>query len=189
MSFCAKCGAQLADGSVFCPSCGARQDGAAAQSANQQGSVSRGSAGQNRLHCPYCRSYNLNATTESSTGAALTTGHGNMAVTTVSNTHRDFWICGDCGRKFRNPHSMDEEIKKNRQSSTVCRVFGLLFLVFVIMFVVSALGGGFGVFIGFFAIPSTLIATIVFLYFSDNHKKKAMKLEEEKAALLRNCYN
>lgn len=42
--FCNKCGAQIADGAKFCPSCGARMDGAPAAPQPAQGQVGGGSS-------------------------------------------------------------------------------------------------------------------------------------------------
>lgn len=112
--FCSKCGNQIADGDSFCGKCGA------VTSVKQQNTVSTAQT-TNGLHCPNCKSRNLAITTESSVNGGLTTHHGAGSITSFSNSHRNYWICNDCGSKFRNIQNPEEDLKSKSKSVKILK--------------------------------------------------------------------
>lgn len=186
--FCNKCGAQIADGSAVCPSCSAQfsaqQPQAFQQPAPQQTS--------GKLHCPQCKSHNISITTESSIDSAVTTMHGRRSQfgsTKFKNTHRNFWVCSDCGTKFRNIQSLEEEIAKTKNMPIVYSVFTVILLILSIVFITNISGGFFKILIaGPFTIAS-VIGTIVCFCLIFSSKSKLKKMREELAYLKQNCFN
>ena len=142
--------------------------------------------------CPNCKSHNISISTESSVTAAATFGSGNIASTMVSNNHRNFWFCSDCGTKFRNIQNLEEEIAKELKERKICNIVAIIAAVlFVITTVINQrtfsewgifspmlypmiLTGVFG--IGFF------IAIFV-------SKNKVTKLNAELLYLKTNCFD
>lgn len=97
----------------------------------------------NNLVCPKCGSKNLQITTETDTqthGKNFSTGKGCLGYlmfgplgilcgscgqqqkTTVTNTQ--YWVCPDCGNKFRNPDDIREELNQYKKK------YSLSFLIF-----------------------------------------------------------
>ena len=210
MAFCTKCGKQLEDGTRFCPGCGAPQNAPAAAPAApvqtapvqtapvqtapvqtapvppvQAAPVYAAPAGQ--LHCPNCKGTNLTPVVESSVNGALTTSHGNMAATRVSNTHRNYWMCSTCGNKFRNIQNLQEEIVNTEKSVKVaivmCVISALLFLLLVLK------GDAVAKFLFFpFILTVGLFAVVSFcMIFS--YKGKAAKMKDELAYLQHHCFH
>ena len=144
---------------------------------------------QLKLHCPKCKSTNITITTESSVTGGLTTHHGGISSTHLSNNHQNFWICSDCGSKFRNIQNLEEEIQKNRNSSTVLLVLGVLCAVltgWLYMKISSSTLGG--LLLGPFALGAAL-GTIIFIIGSLVEKKKQQKRKKELEYLKENCFN
>lgn len=137
---------------------------------------------QRKLHCPNCKSTNIAISTESSVTGAVTTGHGRFASTTVSNDHKNFWFCSDCGTKFRNIQNLEEEIVKTKKSVTVGIVFTI---IVVILAVVNLLGNPFGRIIAGPAFFAAIIFALVTLSFKSKVKKLTKELEDLKV----NCFD
>ena len=70
-----------------------------------------------RLHCPQCKGEQITPIVESSVDGAMTThsSNGRFSSTTVSNTHRNYWMCSTCGNKFRNIQNLEQEIEKMKK--------------------------------------------------------------------------
>ncbi len=142
-----------------------------------------------KLHCPECKSYNITVTTESSVNGGLTTSRGNMAVTTMSNTHRNFWICSDCGTKFRNIQNLDEEIVTNRKGSKICMVVAIIAAIISAFLLISSAKNPIGglIMIGF-TMTAVVVAVVCFCFIFV-YNNRADKLEQEKAYLKKNCFD
>jgi len=120
--FCGKCGEQIPDDSQACPNCGTRTGGS---SVIPSVPVSAG------VSCPDCGSKNLQTIVESNTsgsGGGYGTGKGCLGFllfgplgllcgscgskAKVTTTNKTFWVCQDCGHKFRNTEELLQETKK-----------------------------------------------------------------------------
>ena len=147
--FCLKCGAQLNDGQVFCGNCGARSDNSELASSDNdntfpqmQPRTSDGS-GSAFIKCPQCGGRHLAASTEAATtvtsgggynGAAgclgmlmfgpcgLLCGNCGSSASTAQTKNKTFWICRDCGYKFRNLNDLRDEIDNNKKYSKIITI-------------------------------------------------------------------
>ena len=215
MAFCTHCGTSINVGAAFCPNCGAPQNAAPAPSAyapQNAAPAPSGYAPQNvapapsgyapqnvapapsgyapqmgQLHCPSCKGINLSPVVESSVTGALSSTRGGMTATHVSNIHRNYWICGTCGTKFRNIQNLEEEIvrtEKNAKTSVVMAVISALLFLFLILMgekIMLFLFLPFVITVGLFALVSFCL---IFSY-----KNKAQKLKDEVAYLQYHCFN
>lgn len=103
---------------------------------------STSNARMRRIRCPECGSRNLQATTETdvkvSGGKGFSGGNaclgwlllgpfgllcGNCGRTQASarTTNKSFWICGNCGHKFRNLDELEAELVKMRKSTPIIK--------------------------------------------------------------------
>ncbi len=180
MSICKNCNANVPEGTKFCPSCGASML-ATAQAPQQQSQA-------NKLHCPNCKSHNISISTESSVNGAVTTHHGSFSSSRVSNTHRNFWFCSDCGTKFRNIQNLEEEIKNTKLTPIILSIMGLISAIIGIYFFVNsseALISFLFQMYGFAALLAAFLFFIVALSYSSKRKKMIQELEY----LKKNCFN
>ncbi len=184
MSICPNCNANLPDGSAFCTSCGTKIGAAAPQQA--PAAPTNGS----KLHCPNCKSHNLQVTTESSVTGAVSTHsrNGRFSSTHVSNNHQTFWVCNDCGTKFRNIQSLEEEINKYKIQPILFFVLAAIAAVLALVWFINSqnnpLGPLFGVYIG-----ASVIAGVIFLCCGFSWKGKLAKMRAELADLKNRCFN
>ena len=111
------------------------QENAGMQNSNMYG-------GQGRIKCPTCGSTNLQYTTESETKVETSGGGysgskgclgflllgpfgllcgncGKSQKTTVTNLHKHFWVCSDCGCKF--PSLAEKRCFKISSANNNCR--------------------------------------------------------------------
>ena len=182
MANCPKCNAVLTDGAAFCNSCGAQVGTAAPQApVNRAG----------KLHCPNCKSHNISISTESSVNSAITASHGRsgrISTTHVSNTHRNFWFCADCGTKFRNIQNLEEEIGKAKFTHYIMWAIGAVLAVLFFRLLLNASGNA----LGFLFLPymaGTFIGGTVFTIMGFVSKSKLEKMKKELAYLKENCFN
>lgn len=178
MSFCPKCGKEVAEGIAFCTSCGNKmsEDAPVTQS------------GSKKLHCPNCKSHNLTVTTESSVGSAISTGR-TVRTTMVSNTHRNYWVCSDCGTKFRNIQNLEEEIKKNKNAPKLCAVFAIIAAIFFLITLVQSMSNPFMGMMLMSSLVIEVVITVVCIIYVFVYKNKNVKMKEELAYLKENCFN
>ena len=146
-----------------------------------------------KLHCPNCKSHNISISTESSVGGAVTSTHGNMSVTSVSNTHRNFWFCSDCGTKFRNIQNLEEEIHKCRYTHIILWVFAAIlsftFIKFIISLISHPIAGGIMTLLFFPTIIGTFTGAVVCIIMGFVSKSKLDKKKKELEYLKENCFN
>ena len=179
MSYCQNCGTEVQDNVKFCPNCGQGQRTSEIlihQNRNNNGK---------RLHCPNCGSTSISPIVETEVNSGLTMSHSigrknSISSTGFYNTHRNYWMCGECGQKFRNLQNLEEELKKHR--SNVTRAIIGIVLIAVIMIASVAIDG-----LGFLhviMIPSLaiIIAAVVIT------RKKIESLEKERAYLKKHCF-
>ncbi len=141
-----------------------------------------------KIHCPKCKSFNLIPSTENAVGGAITTTTGNLSVTTVSNDHKNYWICRDCGTKFKNLSSLDEEIAKAKRNTVgycITSIVGTVLVLAALIFLNS---------MDFAFIIAPICATpfvcaVVFCIAFVTEKLKIKKLITEKSYLEINCFD
>lgn len=143
---------------------------------------------EKKLHCPNCRSHNITITTESSVNSGVTVHHAGHSTTHMSNTHRNFWVCSDCGTKFRNIQSLEEEIQKSKPTPTIALVLAVIGLVIGLYLFIASKTSMFG----FFAVFPMILAfsvTIIFFILWRVWKKKLKEMQNELKYLKENCFN
>ena len=180
MSICPNCNSTLSENATFCASCGTKVS-SAQQVNNHTG----------KLHCPQCKSHNLMVTTESSVTGAVTAGSrgGRISSTHVSNNHQTFWVCGDCGTKFRNIQSLASEIKKYKSSPTVFFILAIVAIIICAYLLINSMSNPFAGFIlGSYAIGSG-VAAVIFLCCGLYNKSKLRKMKKELEELKIKCFD
>lgn len=112
MRRCHSCGAPLGSNARFCESCGTRVP---VPVDPEEVPISQPQSGKKKLCCPECGGRSLSPIVEStnSGGTAFSVPiFRNLNFTTFqsSTTHRNYWMCQDCGHKFRNLQNLKEEM-------------------------------------------------------------------------------
>ena len=199
--FCPNCGNQLSDHSAFCGNCGAKigvapvaQQPAGLQTVSPvmpqpavQPVAAEGPV--RRMHCPNCKSVNISISTESSVTGGLTTHQGGFSSTYMSNEHRNFWFCADCGTKFRNIQNLEEEIHRKRNYPTIFTVVTIVCFIIAIVFLVLALEDSLSAFLWAPYAGAFGITAIVLFCFIFSSKKRLRQMREELAYLKEHCFN
>lgn len=180
MHYCPNCGTEVPEGTHFCSGCGHELLPAATTATAPR---SR-SAGINRLHCPNCHSTALSPIVETEISGGTSVNHSFSRKNSVSsfdfkNTHRNYWMCSDCGKKFRNLQDLEEELA-HLQKITKNGVIGTI--------VLAALGILWGITLGWLMfilfVPIFLILIVAIFI----NKNKIQKMESERIYLKRNCF-
>lgn len=178
MKFCSNCGRQIDDNAKFCVHCGNSQ--------NTESPVSPISVtGSQQLHCPKCKGTRLSPIVETDVqgGYAVNRSVGRkrgVGAVNLKSTHRDYWMCGQCGHKFRNLDNLSAEITVQAKAQRSCIATGIFLLVLAL--ISMSVGSGFSAIV---ALP--VLALLVGLWFS--FQKKVAALTEEKKYLEENCFN
>ena len=179
MRFCPDCGTDLAEGVRFCSGCGREL-----QSSNAPVRRSR-PANSKQLHCPECGSTSISPVVETEITGGTSLNHSFSKRNSISakefkNTHRNYWMCSNCGRKFRNIQNLEDEISNN-QKLLKRGILGLILCVALALFYLFFTG--FNIFTVFwvFVIVLTIVAVNVL-------KSRTNKLCEERAYLKKNCF-
>lgn len=179
MSFCSNCGSKLEEGAHFCSNCGQGRQ-------NEVSAVKRtGDSGGRRLHCPKCHSTSLSPVVETEITGGTSLNHSISRRNSVSamqfnNTHRNYWMCSECGNKFRNLQNLEEEIAKLRKAVTSA-IAGLLLIAVVILLNIIVVGFNFLALI-------MILAAAIFALAVPYVKNKIRELEKERVYLKRNCF-
>lgn len=192
MKFCSTCGKQLEDDARFCPGCGARSS-IDAESVPSAAPANHRTDGKH-LHCPECRGNRLTPIVESTSNGGVAVGipvTRRTGVTSYSSTttHRNYWLCQDCGTKFRNLQNLEAELAAESKNVKVASVFCIL---------CTAIGLFFGLLLKaypelwlFFGLIPVLMAfvVIVLLFTWLISKSKVKKMTEEKEYLEAHCFD
>ena len=178
MKFCTNCGQQIDDNAKFCAHCGSSQN---AESSAPQTFAPSGK----QFHCPKCRGFQLSPVVETDVqgGYAVNRSMGRKwgaSAVNLKSTHRDYWMCGQCGHKFRNLDNLTEEIAVQAKAQRSCISTSIVLLVLSLLSVVIGAG-----MLDILLLP--VLALLVILWFS--FKKKVTALTEEKKYLEENCFN
>lgn len=178
MRYCPNCGKEIPEGAHFCASCGYEQ-----QSSSHAVPRPR-AAGANRLHCPNCHSTALSPVVETEISGGTAVNHSFSRKNSVSsfdfkNTHRNYWMCADCGQKFRNLQNLEEELAKLKKVTKNGFIGTILLAVLGILW---------GITIGwlmFLLLVPCLLIVIACLFIN---KRKIENMESERIYLKRNCF-
>lgn len=192
LNVCPGCSTPITKEDIFCPNCGTKNGHTAPIVKENTASIPTVSSAiqksPGKLHCPHCGSHNITVTTESSVNGALTAHGGAGSSTVVSNTHRNFWICSDCGTKFRNIQSLEEEILASKNSPIVAGIIGGISAIIAIWLAIMASTSFLGVmFIPYIA--GAGIAAIVSAVVGYISVKKTKKMKKELEYLKDKCFN
>lgn len=158
MKKCLFCGRINDDDALFCCKCGRafnEEDNIIAEAMLNYDEIVTAPIPKH-LCCPRCRSNHLQATVETSTSAKtrrkgyspakgclgsllfgswgwLFGAFGQRRKTVIETINRNYWICADCGNKFRNIRDWREEIKKKEQSVKANLMLSITSAVFAIL--------------------------------------------------------
>lgn len=178
MKYCINCGQQIDDNAKFCAHCGTTQS---VQAPGPQPNI----PGGKRLHCPKCRGTQLSPIVETdvqggySVNRSIGRKWGASAVN-LKSTHRDYWMCSQCGHKFRNLDNLNEEIATQAKAQRSCAIFSVLILVISLLYLLTDMGV-----LLIFTLPGLILFVCLWLWF----RSKLTKLTQEKEYLEANCFN
>ena len=180
MRFCPNCGTELDPGTRFCNNCGhSLQSISPAPRKNN-------SKNPRRMHCPECKSSDIAPIVETEITGGTSLNHSLTRRTSVStmqfnNTHRNYWMCSNCGTKFRNLQNLEEELK-NTQGLVKRGIIGIVLLLVLVLFFMVIIGfGGFSVLCIFVILLSVVALCIL--------KNRIAHMNEERAYLKKNCFD
>lgn len=144
MKRCKKCGVEIEEEARFCSSCGAKVEGGENPASNPPDYNASKKPFQNStelqiLCCPRCGNKDLQVTTE--LGGIVSGGVYNSGkfggISVASND--TYWICRNCGKKFKNPDGIREDVKAFKRFANVFDVFGIVggFVMFVLLLILG----------------------------------------------------
>ncbi len=188
--FCQHCGKENNDTATFCSGCGTSLAAPVATPAAAPAAAPApaATAVKRHLHCPKCKSTNISITTESSVTGAVTTHHGSFSSSHMSNNHRNFWMCADCGAKFRNIQNLEEEIKKSKVTPIVYAVMTVISIILSIFLYNKIQEDAFG-FLLYAFLPAAVAAAIIFGCLTLSGFLTLNKMRKELAYLQVHCFN
>lgn len=143
--FCSQCGHELRDEVRFCPYCGnavseaEQAEPSVPMQTSPKGPAANNFRKQKKLQCPACGSQRLQALSETASQTITTGGGysgtkgclgfllfgpcgllcgncGSSQQTTVSSTNKLFWVCNNCGNKFRDAADWKKEIQQTEET-------------------------------------------------------------------------
>lgn len=178
MKYCSSCGQQIDDNAKFCAHCGTTQS---PQTPAPQPFV----PGGKRLHCPKCKGDQLSPVVETDVqgGYAVNRSVGRKwgaSAIDLKSTHRNYWMCGQCGHKFRNIDSLEEEIATQAKAQRSSAIFSILLLVLSLFYLLTGTGV-----LAIVTILGLIMFVCLWLWF----RNKVSKLTQEKNYLETNCFH
>lgn len=179
MAYCKFCGNEVEEGANFCGSCGQSLEPPI------QAPQRRNAVNKKQLHCPECGSAALTPIVETEISGGTAVNHSFTRKTSASqvkfnNTHRNYWMCSNCGHKFRNLQNLEEEISSLRK---LVKNGWLGTILVILLSLVCTIGYGIG-FTLLVCVPLLAIIIISLFIF----KGRISKMEEERAYLKANCF-
>ena len=207
MKKCLFCGRINDDDALFCCKCGRKIDEDEIKTHNQIADAilhydeDLAVFKPKRLCCPKCKSNHLQAIVETST-SSKTTGNGYSPAkgclgslifgswgwflgalgqqrTVIETKNRNYWICSDCGNKFRNTEDWNEEIKKKDQAVKVNLVLAIIFAVIALLFFST---NEMPVIISIVFLIVSLVNVVLFFFGKKRIQKEFQELERLKRA-------
>lgn len=180
-----------------CPNCGKQHDNSQ-QQCSQCGTslpTSNSASGNGKhLHCPHCGSRNLQPIVESTTtgGTAVhsrATRNIGVSSYTANTVHRNYWLCHDCGHKFRNLQNLKEEIAQTKKQQTLMKIFLITFAVLSAYILLLILSDPRGALFASFLLALCGISALLFLCMWLSARSKVTKMLQEETFLEANCFN
>lgn len=147
-----------------------------------------------RLHCPKCKSRNLVATSEAgkTEGSAMSSRVSkNEVMTTYSSKTftRNFWLCRDCGHKFRNIENLEQELymeEKQLKGSVIVMGLGGLLIAIALVLMISK--GILGAMIGIFPLLFGILFLAIGFFLNRSKKKTVASLKNRIEYLKVSCF-
>lgn len=178
MKFCSNCGQQIDDNAKFCVHCGTARS-------TQIPTPQPMAPGGKQLHCPKCKGTQLSPIVETDVqgGYALNRSLGrkwSASAIDLKSVHKNYWMCRNCGHKFRQIDSLNEEIAVQAKAQRACVSTSILFLVLSLICMMTDAG-----LVTIAAIPLWGLMLGLWFWF----KKKVAALTAEKKYLERNCFD
>ena len=136
MKYCQNCGKPIHEAARFCESCGYEQL-PCQKSAVPDKQESKPSAAQpalmytaeksRKIHCPVCRSSNLQAIIKNQTtdGGGVAVPVGRLFALGLSDTKTEYeyeWLCQDCGHRFPQIQELKKKLSKKNFELVLCIV-------------------------------------------------------------------
>lgn len=182
MKYCKHCGKEIGD-AKFCPHCG-----------KPQHTEQESRTGRRRLHCPQCRSEQLSAVTEATqTGGVATSSRltRNVAVTgySANTVNRHYWMCQECGHKFRNLEDLNDEIMKESKQAKGAKIAAIVFGVFCLFIVLGMMADEVMMVLMLMPAVMLLLICVIFFVIWLTTKKKVERMTAEKVHLERHCFD
>lgn len=153
-----------------------------------------GNTATGRLHCPHCRSEHLTAVNEAtqSGGIASTsriTRNTGLTTYTANTVNRYYWMCRDCGHKFRNLEDLEKELVKETKNIKAYKILSIV--LGIIAVIVTLLVFSNTVLLLLFGIPVLLIDTFAAIMIAlwQSTKKRVEQMTKNKAYLEQHCFD
>ena len=182
MKYCKFCGTEIGDAN-FCPHCG-----------KPQHTAQENRTGRRRLHCPQCRGEQLTAITEATqTGGVATSSRltRNITVTgyNANTVNRHYWMCQECGHKFRNLEDLDKELVTETKRAKMSKIAAIVFGILCLLFMFSMMGNELTAML--MIVPLGLLIGVTMILCSVWHdaNKKVKNMIAEKAHLEQHCFD
>lgn len=176
MRYCSTCGTQLAGDTRFCPNCGTEQ--------GRPEPIHRNTGARKRLHCPNCKGTALIPVTES-TGSIGSVGRlsRNTAIVGTDNINKSYWMCQECGHKFRN---LEDFIKENKRTVLALNIvlYGMLVFCAILSIFMGLITSDYGM---MFAV--VLMCAVFSLCVRFFINKMKLKWEKDERALRKACFD
>ena len=148
MAYCKNCGQKLEEGSLFCSNCGQNITTVSENTVINTKEVSytaTPSTTKNKFHCPKCKGTNLQTQTHTDFSQNVdvsqkgysggkgclgyilfgplgllcgSCGQKQEVKTETSQTSKSYWVCSDCGHKFRHIDELVSELEVVRRRAT-----------------------------------------------------------------------
>lgn len=182
MKNCQHCGRQIGD-TEFCPHCGQKQNAQQVQSVNRR-----------RLHCPHCKSVQLTALVESKqTGGVAThskvTKRVGITSYSANTENRHYWMCRDCGHKFRNLEDLKSELVSANKIVKVSRIMSIIFGILCLLTLLFAFSDPMAFVMMIVPFIACVAMEAVFLVLWLSYKKNVESMTADEAYLEKNCFD
>lgn len=191
MKYCPTCGTQISDSAAFCSECGTHIPGITDVKNTVQ---SNRRTGRKSIHCPECGSTNLAPIVESENNGGVAVSSPisqRMGMTSYSSvtTHRNYWVCQDCGYKFRNLDNLKEELTKKSKLLKPLLIIGILATVMLLLMGIILSGNKLFMVIMLPIMIPCITCDIIVWAFWVRTRREVENMTEEKRHLERHCFS
>lgn len=191
MKYCPACGAQLSENAAFCVECGACLS---ASSETKKPVINNHRSGKRNLQCPNCGSTSLSPVVESENNGGIAASgpvSRRMGITSYSSvtTHRNYWMCQDCGHKFRNLENLKEELTKKKSLLKPLLIFGILVSALLLLICIIISKNEFLTLIMLPVIIPSITCDIIIWVIWLKTRREVIDMTEERRYLERHCFS